>query len=170
MAVQSIDEAMTTPQATGVAALTPMSMEVLDTQRHAVLAARRFRDSLASHIRELHQNWTMQHADVLEALEDAKADLQVKEQILKDMSLAIYRETGARDLGPGLRIRTKTRVRFSEEEALAMARERGIFLKLDKKPFETYARDFPSEVPFAQSETKAEVQIAADLARALQGA
>lgn len=85
-----------------------------------------------------------------EEFEDSISDLKTKKAELEDLekelkqslseeALEEYQETGNKKFPGGIAIREEKSVDYEEDKAFEFAKEKGMFLKLDRKAFEKAA-------------------------------
>ena len=133
-----------------------------------VARLRRGRQGLADAVQLSREVWEAENAGLLADLETAKKAAFGAEEELRAWAVALFRETGSKQPGPGLGIRVVTQFTYPEKMAVAYCVEHGLggLLRLDKTAFEKVAPDLgldfvsASEVPTAT--------LAADLDKALR--
>mgnify|MGYP001603298321 CR=1 FL=1 len=133
-----------------------------------VARLRRGRQGLADAVQLLREVWEAENAGLLADLDTARQAAFVAEEELRARAVAVFRETGSKQPGPGLGIRVVKALTYPADAAVAWAsaHEMMQFLRLDKAAFEKVAADLGldfvtvNEVPTAQ--------LAADLDKALK--
>jgi len=111
--------------------------------------------------------WERQNAALIEGVKAASEWVQAAETALRSATVDAYRATGVVNPGPGVAIRHTQRVCYDPKNALAWARNTGLFLNLDSRGFEKFARTQPGQVPFVELVDDLQATIATDLGKAL---
>lgn len=141
--------------------------EVLAEQALMVHRARQTVAGLRRQMDQLRREFDLQNAGILQALDQARADVAAKEAVLRALALTVYQETGSKSPGGGTTVREMTRTRYDRQAALTWALERRLFVVLDSAAFEKFARSNPAQVPFVQVYREPEATISQDLDHAL---
>jgi len=111
--------------------------------------------------------WEKEHADLLQEVNSAFAEVTVTETLLRELTIKAYNETGSKNPAPGVGIRELTKLDYDPKEALKWALHHEIALSLDKKSFEGFAKATPLD--FVKVSTEPQATIATDLSKALAG-
>ena len=106
-----------------------------------------------------------ENAELLNSIADATVAMSGHETMLRDLTLATYRETGDKRRWRGVAIRVSRALYYEAEAALAWAKEHGLALALDVKTFKAIAQVQPLE--FVRIKEEAQATIAQDLGAAL---
>lgn len=79
-------------------------------------------------------------ADEMDSLknkqQEIKTEMEALEGIIKEDVLQEYQKTGKKKVKGGFGIRSTTKLQYDEAEALEWSKDKGLFLKLDKRNFE----------------------------------
>ena len=105
----------------------------------SVLEARAQYRQVKEQVDTLRQEFTSQHAALLDEETVRKQDMHTAEETLRTLAVETYRQTGSKTIAPGVGIREMTRLQYDSECALAWAIEHRIALALDAKTFEKLA-------------------------------
>ncbi len=109
--------------------------------------------------------WEAQNADLLTQAKLTTQATREAEEELRDLTIRYMRETGDRKPGWGVGIRMATRLIYEPKTALDWAMARGLFLSLEVKGFERFAREHP--LTFVKVLSEPTATIATDLTAAL---
>jgi len=74
-----------------------------------------------------------------EIIKATKEQIEKIKQEIKPLAIAEYESTGQKKLTDGIGIQCRKTLDYDEAEAFEFAKEKGLFLKLDKKAFEKSA-------------------------------
>ena len=110
--------------------------------------------------------WEKEHADLLQEVNSAFAEVTTSETLLRELTIKAYQETGNKAPAPGVGIRELTKLEYDPKEALKWALHHEIALSLDKKSFETFAKATPLD--FVKVSTEPQATIAQDLSAVIE--
>src|SRR3990172_1982218 len=102
-----------------------------------------------------------ENAELLRSIAEATVAMSGHETVLRELTLAAYRETGDKKPWPGVAIRLNRALYYEAETALAWAKEHGLALALDVAAFKAIAKVQPLE--FVRIEPEPVATIAQDL-------
>ncbi len=113
------------------------SMELLETQ--------------ATYIKEAREKFELTLTDQISAKKTTEADILMFKADLEAEALEEFKKTGSKKLLGGIGIREGSVMTYYAKEALKFAKEKNMFLQLDKKAFEKVATslnlDFVTTTP-----------------------
>ena len=131
-------------------------MTALHEQMQIVAAARRRRDDAMAYLAAVVDQWEATVGFPLRAtVKSLVADCSEVEILLRDMTLAAYRETGSKHPAPGVDVRLVQQLDYDPAIAQLWGYEHGVCLRLDPRAFEKLAKAMPldfvtiTEVPVA---------------------
>lgn len=87
--------------------------------------------------------WAKNNQGLLDDLTQAGANVAVLEQVLRNMTLRVFLETGNKSPVKGVGIREMTRIEYDTAVALSWALEHKMAVKLDVSAFEKIAKTSP---------------------------
>ena len=105
--------------------------------------------------------WEDENQIFLDAVKVASEYRNEQENLLRELTLAIYAETGDKKPCEGVGIREITKLEYEVPLAQAWAVEHRIALQLDRKAFEAIAKTTPLD--FVTSRVEAQATISQDL-------
>lgn len=108
-----------------------------------------------------------EHQSVIISRAKELSELQViAEAQLRDLALMYHADTGDKHPGSGVEIRILQRLSYNPDIALLWAKEHRLAISLDKRAFESIAKNDP--IDFVEISEEASATIATDLAKALE--
>ncbi len=110
--------------------------------------------------------WQLDYAAEINNEKTATEYLLSAEKALRDMTIAVYQETGNKAPAPGVGIRETTQIRYNLKDALQWAIAHRICLKLDTAAFEKLAKTSSleaSDIDFVELALIPQATIAAEL-------
>lgn len=110
--------------------------------------------------------WEEENQLFLESLKEASKYRDEQENLLRELTLAVYQETGEKKPAEGVGVREITKLEYEVPLAQAWAVEHRIALQLDRKAFEAIAKTTPLD--FVTSRVEAQATIATDLTGVLE--
>lgn len=122
----------------------------LEAQIQVVARARRLAVDSALQGKEGYARWADDNRDLLAQVEADKVEVLAQEAKLRELTLAVFRETGNKKPAEYVGIREGTELQYIKDEALAWAVEHKLALALDKAAFEKTVKATPSAFPFVQ--------------------
>ncbi|MFH1486596.1 MAG: hypothetical protein ABIH46_11040 [Chloroflexota bacterium] len=140
-------------------------MTTLQEQVSKVQALRDVVDKLRKKVQTERSRFDEEHGGLFEAFEFAQAKALDEENSLRNMSLAVYHETGNKAPVPGVAIKIFTRLQYHDEAALMWAIDHRVAMKFDRAAFEKIAKATP--IPFVQTIQEPVATIATDLTKAV---
>ena len=118
-------------------------IDELQAQIHVVARARGIAQDAKNEIVALRDMWAIDHSDALND-EDIKREVVVVEEArLRELTLAIFRETGDKHPAPEVNIREVEKLEYKPENGLYWAIQHNIALKLDTPAFEKIVKASP---------------------------
>lgn len=136
--------------------------------RERLLELAHLRKQLAERKAEMAQRraaFNIETMTLHDSITEAETKTLALEAEIRDMAQDIHRRTGAKEIAPGVKVRTLTKVEYDMDTALAWARTSGVAVRLDTTAFERIAR--VSHLPFVNLREVPQVTIAADIEAAL---
>jgi hypothetical protein len=130
--------------------------ETLNDLARTVALARQEEDHLKALVKESDEAYALQTAYMREQLKKASDAARQAEFELRIASLKAW-ETDGNKHQPGATIRMMKRVLYEAKDAMAWAMEHKMFLKLDDKGFERYAKETPPDFVLVQDEATAAI-------------
>jgi len=112
---------------------------------------------------KLYQRWVESHKDIFDAIDEYSTKLSDAETKLREMTIQAYQETGNKTPAPGVGIRELTKIEYDPRVALTFATEHKMFLSLDKKTFDAYAKT--QNLDFVTITKEPQATIATDLSQ-----
>ncbi len=141
--------------------------EEIRSQAIAVEAARRVAARTKAELDATRQQWEEEHAELIaraRAAANAEANAEAE---LRERAIEEYRATGDPKLIYGVGIRLLGCVQYEYRDAMQWAQEHRMFLRLDEKAFERFAKDAEDQLPFVRVVPVPTATIATDLGKAL---
>lgn len=129
--------------------------------RRASLAATTAVEQALAHFKQDHQV-------ILTTQEGAKKECAEAEAQLRELTVAHFKVTGDKRVGPGVNVKLNTTVEYDSGRALEYAMQKGVALKLDAEPFERLAMAQPSLFPWVKIAEVPVATVAKDLDKALE--
>ena len=117
-----------------------MIIEELKTQVQVVARARLLAHEATENVAESMARWQVDNADITLVKETFQKECQSEEAKLREMTLAIFKETGEKKPLPELGIREVEKLEYDPAEAFKWALEHKVALKLDVGSFEKIAK------------------------------
>jgi len=105
--------------------------------------------------------WEKQNKKLIDALNDATNYVAESENLLREMTLQAYAETGDKAPAEGVGIRERTILTYDGKVAFDWAKAHKMALKLDTKAFEKIAKADPPD--FVKITTEPQATIATEL-------
>lgn len=103
------------------------------------------------------------NSDAFREMNSAKVELDAAESLLRDAAVAKYKFDGEKNVAPGIGIRLTKVFSYDTDEALGWAMKHGLALSLDKRVFETIAKNTP--IACVEIAEKPTATIATDLSK-----
>ena len=139
-------------------------MRELEGQIKVVVGVRLKVGEAEQALRSARTIWEIANHSLFEEVELAKIQCGESEQLLRELTLQAYAETGNKAPAVGVGIRVKTILGYLLKDAMEWAMEHKLALKLDSAAFEKIAKT--SNLPFVTRATEPIATIATDLAKA----
>lgn len=92
-----------------------------------------------------YQQWQDEHQDLIEAAMLARSKLDEEENLLRELTLNAFNQTGDKTLIPGVGIRIMTKLEYYPRVAFKWAVEHNMALSLDTRAFEKIAKASPPD-------------------------
>jgi len=138
-----------------------MEEKQLGEQINLVVEARRKADEASHKLQSARAIWEVTNHALFEESELTKVQCEESEQLLRELTLQAYQETGNKTPLAGIGIRVMTRLSYEAKEAMDWALEHKLALKLDTGSFEKIAKT--SSLPFVTVLEEPQATIATDL-------
>lgn len=119
---------------------TSQSYEQLHAQIQAVARARDIATYAAEAKKASFLQWEKENQSMLDYVKAAYEIMDKEESILREMTIAIFHETGDKHPAPEVGIREIEKLEYDPALAFAYAKEHGVALKLDVPSFEKMAK------------------------------
>lgn len=130
-------------------------MEELKEQIKVVVEARREYQEMADKKKAFYDEFQTKHCDFFGDVASAAIIVSEAEDILRELTLQNYKETGNKAPEPGVGIREVSKLLYDPKTALNWAIEHKMALKLDTSAFAKIAKasppDFVSSIPGIQA-------------------
>lgn len=94
------------------------------------------------------EKFNEEHKSELSAIEGKTSLLNACKEQLKENGLEEFQKTGLKMFDTGMGIREMNKIEYDSAIAKKWAEEHKMFLTLDTKKFESFAKDSPEQVPF----------------------
>uniref|UniRef100_A0A6M3IRJ3 Uncharacterized protein n=1 Tax=viral metagenome TaxID=1070528 RepID=A0A6M3IRJ3_9ZZZZ len=144
-------------------------LTALQDQIKQVARARQEAQRLADERKAMYDAFISEHTDFFAEVVVAATKAGEEESKLRELTLAVYAETGEKKPCEGVGIREVTRLEYDAEQAFKWAKEHGIALKLDTPTFEKIAKTAPETRPaFVKVTTEAQATIATNLTEVIE--
>lgn len=104
--------------------------------------------------------------DLIAQVKTLGESLSDAESVAKEIAIALYKPGDDKKLAPGVGIRETKVIAYDDKKAFDWALDHKLFIALDVKPFEAYAKKTPPD--FVTMETKITATPATDLDAALK--
>jgi len=141
-------------------------LTALQNQIRNVARARQEAQRLSDEKKAMYDEFISHHTDFFAEVATAASRVTEAEDTLRELTLAIYAETGNKKPAEGVGIREIIKLDYDPKEALKWAMSHQIALSLDKKSFEGFAKATPLE--FVTVNTEAQATIATDLSKVIE--
>ena len=138
-----------------------VELSALQEQIKQVARARQEAQRLTDEKMEKLKAWEDENQVFLDAVKVASEYRNEQENLLRELTLAVYAETGNKKPCQGVGIRELIKLAYDPLKALAWATEHKIALALDKRAFEGIAKQSPLD--FVTSTTEIQATIATEL-------
>ena len=138
-----------------------MDINELKAQIRVVAEARGKADEVSHNLRSAQAIWEVANHALFEENELAKIQCGESEQLLRELTLQAYAETGNKAPAPGVGIRERTVLTYDNGVAFDWAKAHKMALKLDTSAFEKIAKADPPE--FVKITTEPQATIATEL-------
>lgn len=135
----------------------------LEEQIKVVAEARRDALKLSNEKKRAHDKWETENSEMLSEVSATAVIVSMAEDLLRELTLKAYVETGNKAPAVGVGIRDITTYSYDVAEALAWAKEHKLCLKLDDNAFKKQVKATPKDLPFVTSKTEPQATIAQDL-------
>lgn len=135
--------------------------EELVAQIKVVAQARKKSDDMAAKRKSLYDEFQTEHVDFFADVATAASRVSEAEELLRELTLKAYAETGNKAPAPGVGIREMTVLTFDGKVAFDWAKAHKMALKLDVTAFEKIAKADPPD--FVKITTEASATIATKL-------
>lgn len=119
-------------------------------------------DSLKEVFEKKQQQFIENNKQLLDAIQQLKEEITNNETEIKESAISDYQVNGEKHIGFGVKIQERKTIEYDEGMAFAFAKEHNLFLALDKKAFENYAKD-TATVDFVKYGTKIIATIPANI-------
>lgn len=150
-----------------------METEEVATQVSIVDKVRKLAEIQKAHtaarqeLRRAQEAWELANKALFEKVQ-AFANLEAAaDTMLRKHALDVYARTGNKAPGPGVGVRVTRAVQYDSLVALKWAKEHQMFLSLDKKEFESFARAAKAPPEFVKLVDAPQATVAGDLDAAL---
>ncbi len=138
----------------------------LQEQIKVVALARQVAQFMADKKKAIYDDFISHHTDFFAEVVVTATKASEAEDRLRELTLAIYQETGNKKPCEGVGIREITKLDYDPKEALKWAMSHQIAISLDKKSFEGFAKTTPLD--FVKISVEAQATIATDLSKVLE--
>ncbi len=142
-------------------------IEQLKEQIKAVQELRVASKNISEALSEKRDQFTLEWKNLIDSDSNAKAAVAEEETKLRELTLQAYAETGNKAPADGVGIREVTKLDYDEKGALTYAKEHLLFLQLNKKAFEKFAKD--EEPDFVTITQEPQATIATNLDDKIKG-
>lgn len=96
-------------------------------------------DAKKSRLDELKAEFQAQNETLIKEVGELFSKVQDLKSVISELAIDEFKASGSKKLFGGIGIRETTRISYDEKEAFGFAREKDMFLSLDKKAFEKAA-------------------------------
>ena len=140
---------------------------LMRAQARHVMGARSTVTALKAQVRELRRQFDESNAEILNRLDEAVADLAAKEQLMRELAVELFKETGSKAPGPGIEVKIYQEPQYQEPRAIEWSLEHKHMdcLSLNRTRFEAAAKVHRPE--FVEWVPTPKASIAQDLSKAL---
>ena len=97
-------------------------------------------------LRKSQEEFNRENANLIEEIDYLKARVSEKKSEVQTQALERFQETGEKKLFGGIAIRENTAIDYDPNKVLEWAKNKGMFLQLDKKAFEKAAPSLGSDL------------------------
>jgi len=139
------------------------STEELQAQIQLVSRARIKALAAQEKSRELFEKVRLDNAEILAMESETKESVAIEEARLRELTLAIFKETGEKHPAPEVGIREVDKLIYEPLAALFWATEHKLALKLDTPAFEKIVKASPANFPFVDIDQVATATIATNI-------
>ena len=116
----------------------------------------------AREIKDIAKNeWEQQNSEMLATVSSTAAVVEIQEEILRELTLKAYNETGNKSPAVGVGIREVTKLTYDSKVAFEWGVDHKMAIKLDTSAFEKIAK--ASSLPFVQIHQEPQATIAGKL-------
>lgn len=150
------------------AAQPPDLAAALRAQALAVHGARTILAGARATVKAARVQWELAHAAILQAVEQAQAELVTQEELLRAMTLAAYEATGSKRPGSGVGIREVRRVSYDPPKVVEWAIEHKLPRLLQPNPKEVEKAGEALGIPTFTVALEVTATIAENLAAVLE--
>ena len=142
------------------------TISLLD-QIKRVAEARQTKEALVQERNALLAQWEVENAGLITQLKDWSEACQQEEELLRELTIKAYNETGSKAPAPGVGIRERIVLQYDGKVAFDWAKAHKIALMLDTKAFEKIAKADPPD--FVKITTEPQATIATNLDDKIKG-
>lgn len=150
----------------------PDSRTILITRLRTINGLRGHVADQQAAIKAIKERHAAELAPLVERLRDLNGKLDEATIEAKNEAETLYWETSDKAPAPGVKIKVFTVLDYRDDAALDWCQQHNQFVVVsyDKRAFETFAKQFPDQVPFVTIDPDPRAEFAADLGRALEAA